>query len=99
MVAGDARPGRVVVAEEESAREEVDCAHRDGGVLVRDPGGSRSPTPPRPLPVHPVDRGGAARRDLAGEDAAATKKRKADAVHQPTQLTSSRRMVNGPKAH
>ena len=67
MAAGEARPGREVVAEEERYREDVDSAQCEGGVLVRQPR-ARSPRPPRRLGVHPVDGdcGGGGGAELAG---------------------------------
>lgn len=70
MASGDARPGREVVAEEEGGREEVDGAHGDSSVLVRQPGGR----PPQRLGFHPVDGGGV---ELAGESGGGT------TTHQP----------------
>lgn len=53
VTAGDARPGREVIVEEEGRNEEVKDAHGDGGVLVREPR-RRRPTSPVRLRVHPL---------------------------------------------
>jgi len=53
VAAGDARPGREVVVEEEGRNKEVKGAHGDGGVLVRQPRGRRRTSPVR-LRVHPL---------------------------------------------
>ena len=53
VAAGNARPGREVVVEEEGRNEEVKGTHGDGGVLVREPR-RRRPSSPVRLRVHPV---------------------------------------------